>query len=67
VSGGGDPARYFSVYIPTNNLYIGHVVLFKTEEVVITDFSIEDGLKIILSAGTTFPGSIKGQSGKSLS
>ena len=47
--------RFYSVYIPTNNLYLGHVGLFKTEEVIITSFSIEEGLKIILSGGTACP------------
>ena len=47
--------RFYSVYIPTNNLYLGQVGLFKAEEVIITSFSIEEGLKIILSGGTACP------------
>jgi uncharacterized membrane protein len=47
--------RYYSVYLPTNNLYLGQVALFKAEEVVVTALSIERGLKIILSGGTAFP------------
>jgi uncharacterized membrane protein len=47
--------RFCCVYVPTNNLYLGHVVLFKTEEVIITNFTVEEGLKIILSGGTAFP------------
>jgi uncharacterized membrane protein len=47
--------RLYSVYIPTNNLYLGQVVLFKTEEVIMTGFTVEEGLKIILSGGTAFP------------
>lgn len=66
VNGAGEPSRYFSVYIPTNNLYIGHVALFKEEKVVVTGYSVEEGLKIILSGGTSFPGPIKGQPGKFL-
>lgn len=58
------PTQYYSVYIPTNNLYIGHVVLFRPEEVIMTGFSVEEGLKIILSGGTTFPGTFKVQVGK---
>jgi uncharacterized membrane protein len=46
---------FYSVYIPTNNLYLGHVALFKAEEVVMTSFSVEEGLKIILSGGTACP------------
>jgi uncharacterized membrane protein len=51
--------RFFSVYVPTNNLYLGHVVLFKAEEVIITKFTVEEGLKIILSGGTAFPPAIR--------
>jgi uncharacterized membrane protein len=46
---------FWSVYIPTNNLYLGHVALFRVEEVKFTDFTVEQGLKIILSGGTAFP------------
>jgi uncharacterized membrane protein len=54
-----DNLRLLSVYIPTNNLYLGLVALFKAEEVVITGFTVEEGLKIILSGGAAFPASIK--------
>lgn len=51
--------RLFSVYIPTNNLYLGLVALFKAEDVIVTGFTVEEGLKIILSGGAAFPASIK--------
>jgi len=58
-----DPAQnnglFFSVYIPTNNLYLGQVALFKAEDVIFTGFTVEEGLKIILSGGTAFPPSIR--------
>jgi uncharacterized membrane protein len=56
-----DNGRYYSVYIPTNNLYLGQVALFKVEDVIFTGFTIEEGLKIILSGGTAFPPSIRTQ------
>jgi len=55
---------YYSVYIPSNNLYLGQVALFKAEEVVFTGFTIEEGLKIILSGGTAFPPVIHSQNSK---
>jgi len=51
--------RFCCVYVPTNNLYLGHVVLFKPEEVINTNFTVEEGLKIILSGGTAFPPAIR--------
>lgn len=44
-----------AVYIPTNNLYLGEVVLFKEEEVFYTDIPIEEGIKVILSGGIATP------------
>ena len=44
-----------AVYIPTNNLYLGEVVLFKGEDVFYTDISIDEGIKIILSGGIATP------------
>jgi uncharacterized membrane protein len=44
-----------AVYIPTNNLYLGEVVLFKEEDVFYTDIPIEEGIKIILSGGIATP------------
>lgn len=62
-SGAGDQ-RLLAVYVPTNNLYLGHVVIFKAEEVAVTNFTVEEGLKIILSAGTAFPPAIRIQDQK---
>jgi len=44
-----------AVYIPTNHLYIGDVVVIPEEDVIDTDLSVEDGLSIILSAGASMP------------
>ena len=58
--------QYYSVYIPTNNLYLGQVALFKAEGMVFTTFTVEEGLKIILSGGTAFPPVVKSQDIKSI-
>lgn len=47
--------RFHAVYIPTNNLYLGEVVLFRAEEVADTGLSIEEGIRLILSGGTATP------------
>jgi len=61
-----EDGQFFSVYLPTNNLYLGQVALFKAEDVIFTSFTVEEGLKIILSGGTAFPPSIKKQNPKSM-
>ncbi len=52
---GTKPAALLSVYVPTNHLYLGDVVLVPRDTVVSTGLSIEDGIRIILSAGTAAP------------
>lgn len=44
-----------AVYIPTNNLYLGEIALFKEESVFYTDIPIDEGIKIILSGGIATP------------
>ncbi|MBI3990260.1 MAG: DUF502 domain-containing protein [candidate division NC10 bacterium] len=45
----------FAVYVPTNHLYLGDIVLFKREEVIRPRLSIQEGIQIILSGGTAVP------------
>jgi uncharacterized membrane protein len=44
-----------TVFIPSNNLYLGDVVLVPAEDVVPTGLTVEEGIRIILSAGTATP------------
>ncbi|MGD0282789.1 MAG: DUF502 domain-containing protein [Dissulfurispiraceae bacterium] len=44
-----------AVYIPTNNLYLGDIVLFNEQDIIYTDIQIEDGIRIILSGGIAAP------------
>jgi uncharacterized membrane protein len=64
IKGASNNQLFYSVYIPTNNLYLGQVALFKAEEVISTAFTIEEGLKIILSGGTACPPTIQKQDRK---
>ncbi len=55
-AGGAENAQcHYTVYIPTNNLYLGDVRLFPKDQVILTDISIEEGIKILLSAGIAAP------------
>ncbi len=44
-----------AVYIPTNNLYLGDIVLLDDRSIIYTDIPIEDGIRIILSGGIAAP------------
>jgi uncharacterized membrane protein len=63
----GTDRCYNTIYIPTNNLYLGDVRLFAGDEVIMTDLSIEEGIKILLSAGIAAPGIIERGDGHSFS
>jgi uncharacterized membrane protein len=51
----GKTYRLCSVYVPTNHLYVGDVVILPIEDVIATDLSVEDGVGMILSAGASVP------------
>lgn len=44
-----------SVFFPSNNLYIGVQAFLPREKVLVTELSIEDGMKLILSGGLSMP------------
>ena len=44
-----------TVFVPTNNLYLGDVVLVPRDEVLPTGLSVEEGVRVILSAGNATP------------
>jgi uncharacterized membrane protein len=44
-----------TVFIPTNNLYLGDVVVAPRSDVIFTGLTVEEGLRVILSAGTATP------------
>jgi uncharacterized membrane protein len=45
-----------TVFVPTNNLYLGDVIMVPRTDVVGTGLSVEEGIRVILSAGTATPG-----------
>jgi uncharacterized membrane protein len=48
-------AEMVSVFIPTNNLYLGDIVVVPRADVIATGLTVEEGVRIILSAGTATP------------
>lgn len=44
-----------TVFIPTNNLYLGDVVVVPRDDVIATGLTVEEGIRIILSAGNATP------------
>jgi uncharacterized membrane protein len=44
-----------TVFVPTNNLYLGDVSVVPRDDVIATGLGVEEGIRIILSAGTATP------------
>lgn len=51
----GMKKRLCTVYVPTNHLYVGDVVILPAEDVIETNLSIEEGISVILSCGAAIP------------
>lgn len=61
----GSAQQLCTVYVPTNHLYVGDVVVLPVEDVLETDLSVEDGVSLILSAGASVPPEVGEKSGES--
>jgi uncharacterized membrane protein len=55
VEGAEEKREMVTVFVPTNNLYLGDVIVLPREETIPTGLTVEEGIRIILSAGTATP------------
>jgi uncharacterized membrane protein len=58
---GAGPEPMVAVYVPTNHLYLGDVLVFPRGQVMFPDVSVEEGIRIFLTGGMALPGAIKGR------
>ena len=47
-----------AVYVPTNHLYLGDIVLYPRERAFFPDVTVEEGIRIFLTGGMSMPGRI---------
>jgi len=47
-----------AVYVPTNHLYIGDVLIFPRERAMFPDLDVEEGIRIFLTGGMSLPGDL---------
>jgi uncharacterized membrane protein len=52
---GRGPEVLLAVYVPTNHLYLGDVVLCPPERVVFPDMSVQEGIRVFLTGGMGLP------------
>jgi uncharacterized membrane protein len=60
VDRGHGPESLVAVYLPTNHLYLGDVVLFPRERAFFPDLTVEEGVRIFLTGGMSLPGRVAG-------
>ena len=59
VDRGKGPEEMLAVYVPTNHLYLGDVIICSPEKVVFPDISVEQGIRIFLTGGMALPGRLR--------
>jgi uncharacterized membrane protein len=52
---GGGPESVMAVYVPTNHLYLGDVLVYPREQVIYPDVTVEEGIRIFLTGGMALP------------
>lgn len=48
-----------AVYVPTNHLYLGDVIVCRPEQVSYPDISVEEGLRVFLTGGMAMPDTLR--------
>ncbi len=51
---GRGPEPMVAVYVPTNHLYLGDIVVVPRDQVVFPDLTVEQALRIVLTGGVAF-------------
>jgi uncharacterized membrane protein len=59
VDRGNGPQSMLAVYVPTNNLYLGDVVIVERSRALFPDIAVEDGIRIVLTGGMALPPKVR--------
>jgi uncharacterized membrane protein len=55
VDRGRGPEPRLAVYVPTNHLYLGDILVCSPENASFPDLTVEEGIRIFLTGGTSLP------------
>ena len=55
VDRGRGPESMLAVYVPTNHLYLGDIVIVDPSHATFPDITVEDGIRIFLTGGMALP------------
>jgi uncharacterized membrane protein len=59
VNRSGGPEALIAVYVPTNHLYLGDIVICPREHAMFPDLSFEEGIRIFLTGGMALPPTVR--------
>lgn len=52
---GRGPENVVAVYVPTNHLYLGDVLVYPRDRILFPDLSVEEGIRVFLTGGMAIP------------
>jgi uncharacterized membrane protein len=52
---GRGPEALMAVYVPTNHLYLGDVIVYQRSKAFFPDLTVEEGIRIFLTGGMSLP------------
>ena len=55
IDSGRGTESLIAVYVPTNHLYLGDVVISRREDAFFPDLTVEEGIRVFLTGGMTLP------------
>jgi uncharacterized membrane protein len=64
VERGHGPEALVAVYVPTNHLYLGDIVICERSRTTYPDISVEEGIRIFLTGGMALPPTVRGSASK---
>ena len=59
VDRGSGPEPLVAVYVPTNHLYLGDIVIVERTKATFPDITVEEGIRIFLTGGMALPPNIR--------
>ena len=59
VDRGRGPEPMLAVYVPTNHLYLGEIVIVERDRAAFPDITVEDGIRIFLTGGMALPAKVR--------
>jgi uncharacterized membrane protein len=62
VDRGSGPEALLAVYVPTNHLYLGDIVICPPERAAFPDLTVEEGVRIFLTGGMALPSQLRASS-----